>query len=61
MTESYAIFYTIVPMKYGWSTLPTQPNHTLGGIVSICFRFHYQYTLRMHTQGCHGCQMTRNL
>ena len=33
---------------------------TLGGIASICFRFHFQHTLRMHTQGCHGCQMTRN-
>ena len=33
---------------------------TLGGIASICFRFHFQQTLRMHTQGCHGCQMTRH-
>ena len=36
---------------------------TLGGIASICFRFHFQQTLRMHTQGCQGCQgcqMTRN-
>ena len=33
---------------------------TLGGIASICFRFHFQHTLRMHTQGCQGCQKTRN-
>ena len=33
---------------------------TLGGITSICFRFHFQQTLRMHTQGCQGCQKTRN-
>ena len=34
--------------------------HTLGGIASICVRFHFQQTLRMHTQGCQGCQKTRN-
>ena len=28
------------------------PEHTLGGIASICFRFHFQQTLRMHTQEC---------
>ena len=33
---------------------------TLGGITSICFRFYFQQTLRMHTQGCQGCQKTRN-
>ena len=33
---------------------------TLGGIASICFRFHFKQTLRMHTQGCQGCQKTRN-
>ena len=33
---------------------------TLGGIASICFRSHFQQTLRMHTQGCQGCQKTRN-
>ena len=31
---------------------------TVGGIASICFRFHFQQTLRMHTQ---GCQKTRNV
>ena len=33
---------------------------TLGGIASICFRFHFQQKLRMHTHGCQGCQKTRN-
>ena len=28
---------------------------TMGGIASICFRFHFQQTLQMHTQGCQGC------
>ena len=28
------------------------PWNTRGGIASICFRFHFQETLRMHTQGC---------
>ena len=31
---------------------------TLGGIASICFRFHFQQILRMH--GYQGCQKTRN-
>ena len=35
-------------------------SYTLGGIASICFRFHIQQTLRMHTQGCQWCQKTRN-
>ena len=34
--------------------------HKLEGIASICFRFHFQQTLRMHTQGCQGCQKIRN-
>ena len=29
MTERYAIFYTIVPMKYEWSTLPTKLTQLL--------------------------------
>ena len=33
---------------------------TLGGIASICFKFHFQQTLRTHTQGCQGCQKIRN-
>ena len=37
---------------------------TLGGIASICFKFHfqtdYQQTLRTHTQVCQGCQKIRN-
>ena len=33
---------------------------TLGGITAICFRFHFLQTLRMHTQGCQGCQKTKN-
>ena len=33
---------------------------TLGGIASICFRFHFQETLRMHPQGCQGCHKIRN-
>ena len=37
---------------------------TLGGIASICFKFHfqtdYQQTLRTHTQECQGCQKIRN-
>ena len=33
---------------------------TLGGIASICFRLHFQQALWMHTQGCQGCQRTRN-
>ena len=33
---------------------------TLGGIASICFRFHFHQTLRMHTQGCQGCQKAKN-
>ena len=33
---------------------------TLGGIASICFGLHFQQTLQMHTQGCQGCQRTRN-
>ena len=38
-----------------------EPKHhsTLGGIASICFRFHFHQTLRIHTQGCQGCQETR--
>jgi hypothetical protein len=40
-------------------------HSTLGGIASICFKFHFQtddqQTLRMHTQGCQGCQKIRNL
>ena len=39
-------------------------HHTLGGIASICFKFHlqtdYQQTLRTHTQGCQGCQKITN-
>ena len=34
--------------------------YTLGGIASISFRFHFQQTLPMHTQGCQGCQKTSN-
>ena len=34
--------------------------NTLGGIASICSRFHFQQTLRMHTQRCQGCQKTIN-
>jgi hypothetical protein len=38
---------------------------TLGGIASICFKFHFQtddqQTLRTHTQGCQGFQKIRNL
>jgi len=39
-------------------------SDTLGGIASICFKFHFQtdhqQTLRTHTQGCQGCQKIRN-
>ena len=35
-------------------------QNTLGGIASICFRFHFQQTLRMHPQGCQGCHKIRN-
>ena len=33
---------------------------TLGGIASICFRLHFQQTLRIQIQGSQGCQMIRN-
>ena len=38
---------------------------TLGGIASICFKFHfqtdYQQTLRMQIQGSQGCQKIRKI
>ena len=34
---------------------------TLGGIASICFRFHLQQTLRIQIQGSQGCQKIRKI
>ena len=34
---------------------------TLGGIASICFRFHFQQTLRIQIQGSQGCQKIRKI
>ena len=34
---------------------------TLGGIASICFRFHIQQTLRIKIQGSQGCQKIRKI
>ena len=33
---------------------------TLGGIASICFRFHFQQTLRIQIHRCQECLKTRN-
>ena len=38
-----------------WPTLPKIYFSTVGGITHICFK-----SLKMHTQGCHWCQKTRN-
>ena len=34
---------------------------TLGGIASICFRYHFQQTLRIQIQGSQGCQKIRKI
>ena len=40
-------------------------KYTLGGIASICFKFHfqtdYQQTLRIQIQGSQGCQKIRKI
>ena len=36
-------------------------HYTLGGIASICFRFHFQQTLRIQIQGSQGCQKIREI
>ena len=40
---------------------PSFINRTLGGIASICFRFHFQQTLRIQIQGSQGCQKIRKI
>jgi hypothetical protein len=53
------------PLKLAWRKGIRMGDYTLGGIASICFKFHFQtddqQTLRTHTQGCQGCQKIRNL
>jgi hypothetical protein len=52
------------PLGVRWESAFPVVVHTLGGIASICFNFHfqtnYQQTLRTHTQRCQGCQKIRN-
>ena len=36
-------------------------HYTLGGIASICFKSHFQQTLRIQIQGFQGCQKIRKI
>jgi hypothetical protein len=48
-------------MKHFLDFLFTWSLGTLGGIVSICFRFYLQQTLRIQIQGSQGCQKIRKI
>ena len=63
-SRSHSMILRFLGHTMGWhifsKSIPISMALTLGEIASICFRFHFQQTLRMHPQECQECQKIRN-